>query len=211
MRHILVLNAKGGSGKTTIATNLASYYAQQGKEVLLLDYDPQESSLEWLEARSPARPPIKSGAAHQEPVRAGKNTDFVIMDARAATEGRDLSNLLRKAETILIPVLPSPIDMRAAKKFVEAIKGSARVSKKQAKVALIANRVRENTNIYSELEDFLKKFKIPVLTHLRESMNYVRAAERGLGVFEMAPYATKQDREQWESIIKYLNSKRSQP
>lgn len=211
MRHVLVLNAKGGSGKTTIATNLASYLAQQGNKVVLADYDPQASSLAWLDARSPAKAPIKSVAGFKEPARAGKNTDFVIIDSPAAIHGRDLSNMLRRAETILIPVLPSPIDMRAAVNFIDTIKKSPRITQKQAKIGLIANRVKEFTNIYGELEVFLKKRRIPVLTHLRESMNYVRAAENGLGIHEMAPYITRKDREQWEPLVRWVKSKRSQP
>jgi len=211
MRHVLVLNAKGGSGKTTIATNLASYLAQQGNKVVLADYDPQGSSLAWLDARSPAKTPIQSAAGFKTPARAGKNTDYVIIDSPAAIHGRDLSNMLRRAETILIPVLPSPIDMRAAVNFIDIIKNSPRITKKQAKIGLIANRVKEFTNIYDELEGFLKKRRIPVLTHLRESMNYVRAAENGLGIHEMAPYITRKDREQWEPLVRWVKSKRSQP
>lgn len=212
MRHIMVLNAKGGSGKTTLATNLAAYYAAvEGKEVILADMDPQGSSLAWLAARSSGRPRIK-GLGHQDPIRPGRNTDCVIVDSPAAVHGRDLSNLLRRAETILIPVLPSPIDMRAATAFIKEVRASARVTNKQAKVALVANRVREYTNIWHELESFLEQLKgVPVLTHLRDSMNYIRAAERGIGIFEMAPHATQTDREQWQPIIKWLASKRSRP
>ena len=211
MRHILVLNAKGGSGKTTIATNLASYFAQDGKNVLLLDCDPQGSSLAWGKARSSARVPIKIGAAFKESVRPAKNTDFVIIDSPAAVQGRELSNLLRRAETILIPVLASSIDMRAAEDFINCIKKSGRVANKHAKIALIANRVKERSNVYHELEAFLRKRRIPFLTHLRDSMNYIRAAESGTGIFEMAPYSTQLDREQWEPITKWVKSKRSQP
>lgn len=212
MRHIMVLNAKGGSGKTTLATNLASCFAADGKEVVLADMDPQGSSMAWLQARSAGRPPIKGVAGYKDTVRPGRNTDYVIVDAPAAVHGRDLANLLRRAETIVIPVLPSPIDMRAAAGFLEELKGSARVSSKQAKIALVANRVREYTNIWHELESFLDAFKgVPVLTHLRDSMNYIRAAERGLGIFEMAPHATQIDRDQWAPLLKWIKSKRSQP
>ena len=213
MRHILVLNAKGGSGKTTLATTLASYLAAvEGKQVILADMDPQGSSLAWLAARSSGRPQIKGVAAHKDPVHPGRNTDYVIVDSPAAVHGRDLATLLRKAETILIPVLPSPIDMRAAAGFLEEVRANARVAAKQARVALVANRVREYTNIWQELEHFLDHVKgVPVLTHLRDSMNYIRAAERGLGIFELAPYATQVDREQWGPVLKWLHSKRSQP
>jgi len=121
MRYILILNAKGGSGKSTIATNLASYYAQQGQNVLLADYDPQGSSWDWVSSRSPAYPSIQVVAGYADPVRPKRNTDIVIMDSPAGVYGNELTKLLRRAETILIPVIPSPIDMRAAAEFIDTI------------------------------------------------------------------------------------------
>lgn len=211
MRHIMVLNAKGGSGKTTLATNLASYFASQQNNVALVDYDPQASSLAWLNERSSARPPITGIAGYQRNAgRVKRQTDIVILDAPAAVHGAELTTLVRKAETILIPVLPSPIDMRAASNFIKEIKSCAPVAQKKAKIALIANRCRSITNISAELEDFLSKQKIPFLTTLRDSQNYVRAADRGLGIFELGPAASAMDREQWQPILKWLKSKRSQ-
>ena len=131
------------------------------------------------------------------------------MDVPSAVHGKELSNLVRRAETILVPVLPSPIDMRAATNFVEELKGLNRIARKDTRMALVANRTREYTRIYWELEEFLSHLRVPVLTHLRDSQNYIRAAERGLGIFEMAPYATAVDREQWQPILKWLRSKRS--
>lgn len=211
MRHIMVLNAKGGSGKTTLATNLASYFASQQNNVTLVDYDPQASSLAWLDERSSARPPIAGIAGYQRNAgRVKRQTDIVILDAPAAVHGAELTALVRKAETILIPVLPSPIDMRAASDFIKEIKSCAPVAQKKAKIALVANRCRSITNISAELEEFLSKQKIPFLTTLRDSQNYVRAADRGLGVFELGPAASAIDREQWQPILKWLKSKRSQ-
>ncbi len=211
MRRIMVLNAKGGSGKTTLATNIAAYYAQSGKDVILADFDPQGSSLSWLEARSMGRPKIHGMAAAQEGLKGMRKADIMVMDPPAAVHGKELTALLRRAETVLIPVLPSPIDMRAVTRFIEEVKASAPVTGKKVKLALVANRAREVTNIYWELEAFLGTLKVPFLTHLRDSMNYIRAAERGIGIHEMAPYATAVDREQWAPIISWLNSKRSQP
>lgn len=212
MRHIMVINAKGGSGKTTIATNLASYFASQNKNVTIIDYDPQGSSLDWLAVRSHAKHAINGIAGFEKKCEKPKrNTDFVIMDVPAAVHGADLTRLIKKSETIVVPVLPSPIDMRAATHFITELKKCAPISQKKAKVALVANRAREITNVAWELEEFLNKQKIPYLTMLRDTQNYVRAAERGLGIFEMGPAATTLDREQWEPIIKWLKSKRSQP
>ena len=211
MRHIMVLNAKGGSGKTTLATNLASYFASQKNNVALVDYDPQASSLAWLNERSSARPPITGIVGYQRNAgRVKRQTDIVILDAPAAVHGAELTTLVRKAETILIPVLPSPIDMRAASNFIKEIKSCAPVAQKKAKIALIANRCRSITNISAELEEFLSKQKIPFLTTLRDSQNYVREADRGLGIFELGPAASAMDREQLQPILKWLKSKRSQ-
>ena len=211
MRKILVLNAKGGSGKSTIATNLASALSADGKRVALLDCDPQESSMEWLAQRPDDRPEISGYAAHSGAVKIPGTTDYLVIDSPAALQGKELAYMLRRAESIIIPVLPSPIDMRAAEKFIETMKNSTRIGNKQAKMALVGNRVRTYTNIFGELESFLKKKRIPVLTQLRDSMNYTHSAESGIGIHEMAPYATRIDREQWTPILKWIKSKRSQP
>jgi chromosome partitioning protein len=212
MRSIMVLNSKGGSGKSTVATNIASYYAAQGNKVILVDLDPQSSSLDWLAARPSGRSSISGidGAAGQ--YRVPRNANYVIYDTPAAVHGAELSALLRRAQSIIIPVLPSPIDMRAATPFVQKVLDNNRVARKEARVALIANRCRENYNIYHQLDSYLRKVrKVPFISVLRESQNYVRAAERGLGVFELPPYAVRKDLDQWDPIIRWLNSKRSQP
>ena len=212
MRTIMVMNSKGGSGKSTVATNLASYFATRDKKVVLLDFDPQGSSLAWLAARPPGRAPIRGIAAYGENTqRAGRSTDYAIMDVPAGLHGAALGRLASRAQSILIPVLPSPMDMRAAADFIDEIRSTAHVQRKRAKLALLANRSRDFTRIYWELEDFLRRQKIPFLTMLRDSQHYIRAAERGLGIFELGPAATAVDREQWQPIIKWIRSKRSQP
>jgi chromosome partitioning protein len=212
MRSIMVLNSKGGSGKSTVATNLASYYATQGNKVILVDLDPQASSLDWLSARPSGRSSISgiNGALGQ--YRVPRNADYVIYDTPAAVQGAELSALLRRAQSIIIPVLPSPIDMRAATPLVQKVLDNNRVARKEARVALIANRCRENYNIYHQLDSYLRKVrKAPFISVLRETQNYVRAAERGLGVFELPPYTVRKDLDQWDPIIRWLKSKRSQP
>lgn len=210
MRTIMIVNAKGGSGKSTIATNLASYYASQGARVLLADHDQQESSLDWLRARPKARPIINGVAAHSESYRPQRSTDFIIIDAPAAVHGNQLNQFARKAQTFIVPVLPSPIDMRAAVGFIKELKSTAPVVGKRAKIGVVANRARGYTNIFLELDDFLNDLRgVPYITALRETSNYIKAAERGLGVFEFAPAATAVDREEWKPLIQWLASKRS--
>jgi|TARA_B100000073_G_scaffold171833_1_gene142105 chromosome partitioning protein len=207
MRSILVLNSKGGSGKTTIATNLASFFASIGKSVALVDLDAQQSSISWLKARSSAKPPIIGIKGYGEKVKRG--VDYKIIDAPAGLQGAALTKVLNMAESVIIPVLPSPIDMRAAEDFIKNIKKHSRVVKKKSKIALVANRGRDYTNIYWELDDFLERQKIPFLTMIRDSQNFIRGAEKGLGIYEMGPAMTEVDREYFEPIIDWLNSKRS--
>lgn len=211
MRSILVLNAKGGCGKTTLATNLASYYAQRGLPVALADYDPQGSSLDWLKARAPGYPPIQGIAAWKEDAQLPKDVERLIIDAPAAVHGKKLKPLVSHAQTVLIPVLPSPIDIRAAAHFIKELLSVGKVSRDETKLAVVANRVREYTLAFHALEKFLHSLDIPCIATLRDSQNYIRAAERGLGLYEMPHYMVEQDLEQWEPLVRWLNSKRSLP
>lgn len=212
MRTIMVLNAKGGCGKSTISTNLASYFAfEMEQKVVLVDYDPQASSMAWLEARGEEWPEIQGIAAWKEPVRVPRDTDIVIMDAPARVHGKELTQLVSKAQTILFPVLPSPIDMRAATDYMKELKSVGRVARGEVKIGVIANRVREHTIIFSELYDFIKKLRVPYIATLRDTQNYIRAEQRGIGIYEMAPSQTWLDVEGWESLVKWVKSKRSQP
>ena len=210
MRTIMVINAKGGCGKTTIATNLAGFYADRGYNVTIADYDPQGSSLDWLKSRPENRAEITGLAAYGGETRAPKNTDFLIMDVPAAIHGKDLTPLVRRAESLIIPVLPSPIDMRAAAHFIHELLLVGKIKRDEVKLAVVANRVKENTVIFHTLEKFLRRLKIPRIATLRDTQNYIRAAERGLSIFEMAPSSVAQDLDQWRSLTRWVNSKRSQ-
>jgi len=210
MRSIMVLNAKGGCGKSTIATNLASYYAwEQEKKVTLADFDPQGSSIAWLRERHERWPEINGISAWKDPLRAPRDTEILIVDAPARVEGKEMTELIRRIETIIVPVLPSPVDIRAAADFMTKLLTTGKVSRKETRVAVVANRVRENTLIYHTLHSFLKSLKIPFVTTLRDTQNYIRAGERGIGIFEMAPSQVWQDLEQWEPLVRWLRSKRS--
>ena len=215
MRVILVVNSKGGCGKTTLVTNLAGYYAAAGKKVALADFDPQGSSMDWLSARPEDRPPIHGVAAWENSLRVPKNIDYVIIDAPSGIQGRALADLVRRAGTIIIPVLPSPFDMRAAGRFVQTIVALKKVTAQQVKLATVANQVRERTLIAGELGSYLSALrlpngkKLPCKTALRASQSYIRAAEHGLSIFEFAPYATQIDREQWRPLLRWLNSAHS--
>ena len=212
MRHILVTNAKGGCGKSTLANNLAAYYASEGYDTVLADYDPQASALSWLDERPETAAPITGLAGFDEGLRhLPRNTDYVIIDAPARSHGKELTELVKHAETILVPVLPSPIDIKAAGKFITELLGRGKIESRHAKVGLIANRVRENTLIFDELDEYLENLKVPYVAALREAQNYIRAYQRGLGIHELPPYLAWPDWDEWDPIIEWLDSKRSRP
>jgi len=215
MRHtILVLNSKGGCGKTTIASNLASYYANQGLQTAMVDYDPQGSSTKWHRVRDERRPPIHATAAFRETRNATATrawqlappvgTERVVIDAPAGIHGFHLEDYVRRVDTILIPVLPSSIDIYAASDFIRdlLLVGRARVHK--TRLAVVANRVRTRTNSYVALRNFLHTLNIPFVASLRDTQNYVFAAEQGLGIHELPNYRVRNDLEQWAPLVRWL-------
>ena len=212
MRHIMVLNAKGGCGKSTLATNIAAYFATQGASVALADYDPQRSSLDWIERRPADRPQIAGVAAFEDGLRhVPRTVDIVVSDAPARSHGPELTNLVKHAETIVLPVLPSTIDMQATTTFLAELQKVGRLERKEAKIGAVANRCRDNTLIYAELDDYLMRARVPYIAALREAQNYVRAYTRGLGIFELPEYLAWPDWGEWEPLTSWLKSKRSQP
>ena len=140
-----------------------------------------------------------------------RNADFVILDAPARCQGPELTDLGNHADTIIVPVLPSSIDMQAAGKFIGELKSKGRVAGRRAKVAVVANRVKENTLIFDELDQYLGKLRVPYVAALREAQNYIRAYARGLGIYELPEYLAWPDWEQWDPLIEYLDSRRSKP
>jgi len=208
----MVLNAKGGCGKSTLATNIASYFATEGASVALADYDPQRSSLDWLERRPGDRPSIAGVASFDGGLRRVPRTaDVVVIDAPARSHGRELTDLVNHAETIVMPVLASSIDMQATTTFLKELQAVPKVERKEAKIAAVANRVRDNTLIFGDLDEYLTRARVPYIAALREAQNYVRAYTRGLGIFELPEYLAWPDWDEWRPLTAWLRSVRSQP
>ena len=217
MRTIIVLNPKGGCGKSTIATNIASYFAIKGKKVTLADCDPQGSSKDWLSVRPDIYSSINGIVVNDDRLKIPRKSEVLIIDTPAAVADKRLSKYLRKAQSLIMPIIASPIDIRAAEKFLEELFSFKGTINNKIKIATVANRVREDTLIAAKLEHYLDNVKLPsgkklpFMTMLRASQNYIHAAERGLSIFELPPSKTYYDREQWAPLLRWLNSKRSLP
>ena len=217
MRKILIMNAKGGSGKTTVATNLAGYFAMKGVRVALADFDPQGSSIDWLRQRRGNLPKIIGLEASEKFPKLSSTVDVMVMDAPSRTHDEQIVSLLSITETCIVPVVPSPMDIRAAQRFFGELKKIRKNVYNDVKIATIANKTRENSRDAKSLEDLLYSFKLPsgrkfpFLTLLRQSSNYIRAAQRGMSIFEFAPLTTALDREYWKPLTEWLESKKSRP
>jgi len=219
MQRILVINPKGGSGKTTIATNLAGYYASLGDRPLLSDNDPQGSSTRWLRKRRPEQAHIQGIAAFERnsrmtrawQMRIPPDAAHVVVDTPAAVQGQDMPVMTRTADAIIVPVLPSAIDIHVFSKCIADLLLIAKVRRDEHRIGVVANRVKRNTIVYQSLMRFLDTLRIPVIATLRDSQNYVRAAEQGVSLHEMRKAQVEQDLEEWEPLLGWLRAKETVP
>jgi chromosome partitioning protein len=215
MQRILVLNPKGGSGKTTVATNLAGYFASMGDRPLLTDNDVQGSSTRWLKKRRPEQAFIHGIAAFERnnrmtrawQMRIPPDAGHVVVDTPAAVPGQELPELTRGADAIIVPVLPSDIDIHAFSRCIADLLLIAKVRRDENRIGVVANRVRRNTLAYQSLMRFLETLRIPVVATLRDSQNYVRSTESGMGLHEMKKHLVEQDLKDWEPLLGWLRAK----
>ena len=214
LNRIVILNPKGGCGKSTLATNIAACYAGRGPQPAVMDYDPQGSTMAWLKRRPDNMPSIHGIAAYKKSMQATRSwqlrvpedTVDVIVDSPASITHDDLRELTRDSSSILVPVLPSPMDIDAASRCIADLLLVAKVNRNEGKLAVIANRTRKNTKSFNKLMRFLDSLGIPIVAVLRDSQNYVRAAEKGLGMHEMRPPSrVRADVQQIDKIVTWLD------
>ncbi len=213
LNKIVVINPKGGCGKTTLSTNLAAYFAKRGPIPAVMDCDPQGSSMGWIERRPSSKPPVHGIAAYKRTMQATRSwqlrvpqeTTSLIVDSPAALSHDDLREVTRDASSILVPVMPSSIDIHAASRCIADLLLVAKIDRRDRKLAVVANRTRKNTKSLDKLMRFLDSLGIPIIAVLRDSQNFVHAVEDGIGICEMTPYKVKKDIEQLDQIIQWLD------
>lgn len=202
IRTLLVANPKGGSGKTTLATHVASYLANSNERVVLWDLDRQRSALKWLEIRGEELPRILPFNSGEDERLSGIN--WLILDSPAGLHGKSLTRLLKLANKVLVPVQPSLFDLDATRDFLHTLSDAKAVRKQNTYVGMVGMRVDPRTRASTHLESFLGEFDLPVLTYLRNTQVYVNAAFEGSSIFDMPANLVKRDLEQWEPLLEWI-------
>jgi chromosome partitioning protein len=207
------MNAKGGVGKTTIATNLASYFAVTGVPTAIMDYDPQGSSLRWVEQRAPEAPTIHGADA--APRQGGglksigrfvpHETRQLVIDAPAGPSRLLIQEMLARANAILIPVAPSKIDIRATANFIKELLLVGGLRHRNIRAAVVANRARSSTAVYEPLQRFVCSLRLTFLTHLLDSEVYVESGDTGYGIFELDAERTAEQRRNFMPIVEWVD------
>ena len=202
MRTLLVANPKGGSGKTTLATNIAGYLANRNERVVLWDLDRQRSALKWLEARPGNLPRIAPFDSKQEENLGG--VSWLVLDSPEGLHGKGLTRLLKLADKVVVPVQPSIFDMEATRDFMRVLSEAKAVRKQNTLVSMVGMRVDPRTRASSHLEAFLGEFDLPVLAYLRNTQIYVNSAFEGSSIFDLPENLVRRDLEQWAPLLEWI-------
>jgi chromosome partitioning protein len=210
LNKIVSLNPKSGCGKTTLATNLASYFALRGPTPTLVDCDPKGYTERWLERRPPESRRIKGISSDEYvmhgnrnwPFRAPKEAGAVIIDTPAALGAREISELTYVADCILIPILPSSFDVHVTTNFIAEL---LLLTDFDLPIAVVANRTRQNTKSLEMLMRILANLETPTIAVLRDSQNFVYAAAHGLGLYEMPHFRVRRELQQMDLVVDWID------
>lgn len=203
MKAILIANPKGGSGKTTLSTNIAGYLATRGQRVAILDLDRQKSATQWLASRPLALPGIELMQAE-----AGKNSplDYLVIDSPAGLHGKNLEHALKLVHKVIVPIAPSAFDIQASRDFLEVLHHEKTVRKGKIFVGVVGMRMDPRTRAALTLEQFLKGLDLPILAYLRETQAYVNAGFEGKSLFDLPHSLAQRELEQWAYLLGWLET-----
>ena len=204
---LAIANNKGGCGKTTIATHIAAHYARIGKRTALADVDRQKSAMTWLKRRPESAVSIQAVDLVKDD-KIPKKAEILIVDGVASMRRELVSQVVKQADTLLIPVLPSAFDEDGTRRFMKQLVSVKQVQKNKRDIGFIANRVKPNTNAHLRMREFLSTWQYPVIAELRDTLQYANAAAEGLTLFDQRQTARLQSyTAEWEPIFKHIDSR----
>ena len=206
MLTILIASSKGGCGKTTLTTNLAAAYAQNGAQVVIADADRQRSSTRWCVKRPANLPGVLPVDATRKRWREDvpHDANVLLLDAQAGTRARDLDDVLDAAHAVLVPVMPSQIDLEATQDFLEELRATGRVRKNKLAVGIVANRLRPWTTTSQLAVDAMRKFGPPVVAEIRDAQGYVFLTGLGKSIFDYQSEEVRKHQADWVPMVKWL-------
>ena len=205
MPVIVIANPKGGVGKSTLATNVAGYFASQGHAVMLGDADRQQSTRLWLGLRPAAARPIATWDVTADLiVKPPKGVTHVVLDTPGGLHGWRFNDVIKLADKIIVPLQPSVFDIFATRTFLDQLAEHRHADK--IKVGIVGMRVDSRTLAADKLKGFVDNLGLPVLGMVRDTQNYIHLAARGLTLFDVALGRVEKDLEQWRGICQWLDN-----
>lgn len=210
MSIIAVVNGKGGCGKSTLATHLASYFAAHGEEVMLGDVDKQQSSRLWLALRSPQHRRIHGWTVDEKSfARPPAGTRHVVLDTPGGFHGFGLMKVSAHAHAILIPVTAGVFDRAAARDSILELRSMPRVASGRCQLACIGMRMDARTGQAESLRAWASEMGIPCLGYIRSAVAYNRCLESGLSLFDLPAQKVAQHLSDWQTLIHWLEQLRA--
>ena len=204
MPVIVVANPKGGVGKSTLSSNIAGYFANQGHAVMLGDIDRQQSSRMWLMQRPGTLPRIQSWDVSKDNIaRPPKGTTHIVLDTPAGLHGKGLEAVMKLADKVIVPLQASVFDIYATQDFIKELGQRKRAERTQ--IGVVGNRIKDHTKATEHLKEFLQTLDVPLLTLLRDTQNYAHLAAHGLCLWDLAPHRVEKDLDQWAPMLSWLN------
>jgi len=202
MKTVLIANPKGGSGKTTLSVNIAGYLASRGNKVALLDMDKQQSAALWIETRPDDLPPVRAMKYNKE---SDGPSEWLVIDSAAGLSGSNLAcSLIKQANKIIVPVVPSLFDLHAGRDFLKDLIEEKKTSNSPCKIGVVGMRMSPRTRAAASLEGFLSALELPILAFLRETQVYVNAAFEGKSLFDLPAHIAGREIDQWEILQEWL-------
>jgi chromosome partitioning protein len=204
MLVVLVANIKGGCGKTTIATHLAAAFAVAGHATVLADGDRQRSSLDWI-SRRPADAATLTGLNWSKDIgEVPRHTRRLVIDAPAALKTKQVEELVRLADVVVLPVLPGAFDEQATHRFLGKLDELKTIARRKTPVAVVGNRLKARTRAADRLDTFLGGVGHTVVTRLRDSQLYPEAAASGLSLFDMKGRRSAGHLDDWAPLLAFI-------
>lgn len=205
MPVISVINRKGGSGKSTMATHLAAWLAASGTSVMLGDVDRQQSTRAWLKRRDPALPAIVPWTIDQKNVlKPPAGVTHVVLDTPGGIQGFDLAKVVMSTDAIVVPVCNSMFDRESAALCLTELMAMPRVASGRCRIGIVGMRLDARTRAAQVLSDWAEAMRVPFLGVLRETQWYVKSLETGQTVFDLRGAVHATDHAQWEPILEWL-------